>query len=103
MKSSQTRVQPTPRELTDSLLDFLRRKFYEDNPKGFFQDRRRLLSWVVLWPAGWLKGKGVTVTTDRYHEIFCSVFLESLTFRSEKITYLPAWLSMVIQSHRSEE
>jgi hypothetical protein len=92
-------TQPTPKELTDSLLDFLRRKFYDGNPKRFFQDRRRLLAWVVLWPAGWLKGKGVTVTTERYREIFCSVFLESLTFRSEKITYLPAWLRMVIQSH----
>jgi len=93
--------QPTPRELTDSCLDFLRRKFYNQpgDERCFAQDRSRLLSWVVLWPAVWLNGKGVTIHGDRYRQIFHDVFFQADAHRSDKIKYRPAWMKMVIQSH----
>ena len=61
---------PTPKELTDTCLDFLRRKFYQQpgDEKGFAQDRSRLLSWVVLWLAGWLNSRGVTIHGDAYRD-----------------------------------
>lgn len=93
--------QPTPKELTDSLLDFLRHKFYQgpDDAKCFAQDRSRLLAWVVLWPASWLNSRGVTIAGDSYREIFFKTFLDADAHRSDKIKYRPAWLRMVIQSH----
>lgn len=94
------RKQPTPLELRDSLLDFLERKFYQGHRIQFLKDRQRLLAWVVLWPAKWLNERGVTIPADRYREIFMAVFMDSLRFgQVEKVTYFPAWLAKVIQSH----
>ena len=98
-KKFQRLKQPTPQDLTDACLDFLRRKFYAEDARCFAQDRTRLLSWVVLWPAGWLNSRGVTIHGDAYREIFFKVFLNADAHRSERIKYRPAWLKMVIQSH----
>jgi hypothetical protein len=92
--------------LVTSLLDFIRRKFYSEGagPEGpviFAKDRPRLLKWVVLWPAGWLHSRGVTLPPERYRQILESVLMDALRFgqSAEKITYLPAYLKMVLQSH----
>lgn len=98
MKSFRLKQQ-TPSELTDSLLDFLRRKFYENDNVNFAKDRKRLLAWVVLWPAWWLKQKGVTLPSDKYREMFFQVFLEAKANAASKITYRPAWMRHVIQEH----
>jgi hypothetical protein len=102
MKKKFQRIkQPTPSELTDALLDFLRRKFYTepDDEKRFLQDRSRLLAWVVLWPASWLNGKGVTIHGDAYREIFFKVFFQAAANITSKVKYRPAYLRQVIQSH----
>jgi len=91
--------QPTPQELTDGLLDFIHRKFYDGDDDSFFKDRTRLLAWVVLWPATWLNQRAVTIHGDAYRSIFMKVMLQADSHRSERITYRPAWLRMVIQSH----
>jgi hypothetical protein len=94
------RKQETPQELRDACLDFLRRKFYPEQATAFLKDRRRLLGWVVLWPAKWFNDRGVTVPTETYREIFEGVFMDGLRFgNTGNITYLPAWLAKVIQSH----
>lgn len=98
MKSNRPK-QPTSQELLDSILDFLQRKFYEGDPISFRKDRSRLLAWVALWPASWLNKKGVSLPADRYREIFFQVFLEAKANGTEKITYRPAWLRHVIQTH----
>ena len=97
---SVSRAQPTPLELRDDLLDFLERKFYSGHRIEFVKDRPRLLAWVVLWPAEWLDKRGVTIPLDRYREIFMKVFMDALRFGDTgNITYLPAWLAKIIQSH----
>ena len=97
---SDPRHQPTPLELRDDLLAFLERKFYQGHRIEFVKDRPRLLAWVVLWPAKWLNERGVTIPATRYREIFMAVFIDSLRFGAvEKVTYFPAWLAKVIQSH----
>jgi hypothetical protein len=94
------RKQPTPQELLTELSDFLQRKFYEGRAVEFAKDRRRLLDWVILWPARWLDKRGVTIPADRYREIFMAVFMDGLRFgNTGNITYLPAWLAKLIQSH----
>lgn len=102
MKKKFQRIkQPMPEELTAALLDFLRRKFYTQpgDDRCFFQDRRHLLSWVVLWPASWLNGKGVTIHGDAYREIFFKVFFQAAANMTSKVKYRPAYLRQVIQSH----
>ena len=99
-KNLPERHQPTPDALLAELLDFLQRKFYEGHAVNFTKDRRRLLDWVVLWPAKWLNERGVTLPAERYREIFFTVFMDGLVFGNVgQITYLPAWLAKVIQSH----
>lgn len=91
--------QQTSQELRDELLGFLQRKFYQGDGVAFAKDRRRLLDWVVLWPACWLNERAVTVTADRYRSIFMAVLMEAVIHGSEKVRYRPAWLRQVIQSH----
>lgn len=92
--------QQTPQELTDDLLGFIRRGFYADDAKQFFQDRRLLLRNIVLWPAAWLNDRGVTIPPARYKEIFMAVILDAMRFgHTDQIKYRPAWLGRVIQSH----
>lgn len=100
-KPTLSRCQATPQELLDTCLGFLRRKFYEGHEVSFAKDRRRLLQWVVLWPAKWLDERGVTLPPDQYRERFMKVFMEAMTFGQDvqNITYLPAYLAKVIQSH----
>ena len=94
------RKQPTPQELRDACLDFLQRKFYQGHAVDFAKDRPRLLAWVVLWPAKWLNERGVTIPASRYQELFQTVIMDALRLGDTgNITYLPAWLAKVIQSH----
>ena len=94
-----TLKQPTPQELTESCLTLLRTKFYQGNDREFFQDRSRLLGWVVLYPASWLNRRGVTIHGDKYRQIFVDVFLQAAAHVKSKVKYRPAYLRQVIQSH----
>jgi hypothetical protein len=94
-------TQPTPDDLVSSLLDFIRRKFYEGHPVPFAKDRQHLLKWVVLWPATWFNSRGVTVPPARYKEITESVLMDAIRFGqpSDTIKYLPAYLKHVLVAH----
>ena len=86
--------------LTGELLAFIQRKFYEGDPAGFSKDKRRLLLWVVLWPATYLEERGVTLPEARLKEIFMdTVMLALQQGNTGGIKYRPAWLGRVIQSH----
>lgn len=103
MKKTQKippRQQITSQELIDDLLAFIRTKFYPEHPVQFIKDRSRLLQWVVLYPAGWLNGRGVTLPPARYKAILVTVLMDALRFGQQtKMTYLPAYLRQVVQSH----
>lgn len=92
--------QPTPEELLTWLLDLVQSKFYQGDAVQFTKDRRRLLEWVILYPASWLEERGVTVAADRYREIMRSIFFDAAAFGNTRaIAYRPAWLAKVVQSH----
>ena len=62
-------------------------------PSVIAKDKRRLLLWLVLWPAKWLRTRGVSVTDDKYREIFTNVMVLALQMgNTGGITYRPAWL-----------
>jgi hypothetical protein len=93
-------VLTTAPELRDSLLDLIRAKFYQGHQVEFAKDRPRLISWVVLYPATWLHSRGVTLPPDRFRQILSAVLVEAASFcEPSKVTYLPAYLRQVIQSH----
>ena len=92
--------QATSQELLDALCDFVRRKFYPTDPVEFAKDRPRLLKWVILYPAKWLDERSVTMPPDRYRAVLESVLMDALRFGATgQITYRPAWLAQVVQSH----
>lgn len=93
--------QQTPKELLGNCLAFIQRKYYQERPEKFYEDRQRILDWVVLWPATWLNNKEVTVPAGRYYQIFTSVFSDALLKGTNigNIDYLPAYLAKVIHSH----
>lgn len=96
--------QVTSSELRDSLLDFLRAKFYPEPAHWvtFQKDTPRLLAWVVLWPAKWLDERGVSLPAERYRAVIVEALLEALRHgATHEIKYLPAWLGRVVQSHFS--
>ncbi len=95
----QPQAQPLAAEILESCLGLIRTKFYQGDDKNFFQDRRLLLKWVVLWPASWLRGKGVTIHGSKYREIFARVMLQAAAHIESKVRYRPAYLKQVIQSH----
>ncbi|HEV2329201.1 MAG TPA: hypothetical protein VGY56_10475 [Verrucomicrobiae bacterium] len=90
-------------DLRDSLLNLIRSKFYAesgDDAICFAQDEKRLLAWVILWPAGWLNGRGVTLSAERYKKIFTDIILDAVRFgNTSKVRYRPAWLKHVMQTH----
>lgn len=103
MKHSRkfTQVLTTP-EVRDTLLDLIRAKFYQDHPQAFFKDRRRLMEWVVFYPATWFARRGVSsgLPLARYKDIMSAVLIDAAAFqRATKVNYLPAYLRQVIVSH----
>jgi len=100
------RKQPTPDELKESLLNFIRTKFYNQHPLAFAKDTPRLLEWVVLRLAVYLDERGVWIDTARYHEIMtgdkAGILMEAIRHGDTgNITYLPAWLGKCVESHLS--
>ncbi len=92
--------QPVSTELVDDLMHFIQTKFYPGKAVDFAKDTPNLHRWVVFWPAGWFTRRGVTVLGTEYKRILTSILLDALRFqKAEKITYLPAYLKMVVQSH----
>ena len=95
----QTLPPQLAHELLESLLHFVEAKFYPGHPVPFAKDKPRLLSWVILWPAAWLAGRGVTLPPDRYRNLIQKILIQAQANSAEEIKYLPAWLRQVVQSH----
>jgi hypothetical protein len=101
MKKQSPKIkQPMSDELTASLLNLVETKFYSGHPKTFAQDRKRLLAWVVYYPASWLDKRGVTLPPERYREIMVKIILDAAEHGNlAEVKYLPAWLAQTVQSH----
>lgn len=92
--------QPTPAELLESCLSVVEAKFYAGHPVAFAKDKRRLLQWVIFYPASWLNARAVTIPTERYLDLFRKIILDAAANGNlGEIKYLPAWLAKVFQSH----
>lgn len=104
MKPTRPKIkQPRSDEVRDTILDFIRRKFYPGHFVEFAKQHRHLLRWVVFELAVYLDSRAVTIPATRYIEIMVGekgILMEALRFGdTENITYLPAWLRKCVQSH----
>ena len=99
------RVEKRPRqvvseEVLQSLLGLIQRKFYAGHGVQFAKDRKRILSWVIFWPAReWFKEKSVTIPNARYLEILTKIIMDAAMHQTGPIHYLPAYLGKAVQSH----
>lgn len=103
--------EPRPRqsvatEIRNDLLSAIRNQFYPDAALGgepftqFQKDRHFLLTRVVLWPAGYLDKRGVTLPPERYKAILLEVFNGIKQHGStEAIKYWPGYLMHCVQTH----
>lgn len=92
--------QVTTQEVLDGLLALVQRKFYPGEAVQFAKDRRRILQWVLLWPARhWFDPKELSVSPDRYRELIGSIITEAAAFQTGEIQYRPAYLGKAVQSH----
>lgn len=93
--------QSVAAEIRDDLLQAIRNQFYTDAAPGQFQkDRTFLLTRVVLWPAGYLDKRGVTLPPARYKAILLDVFNGIKAHgQTEAIKYWPGYLMHCVQTH----
>jgi hypothetical protein len=104
MKSTRPQIkQPRSDEIRDTILNFIRTKFYQGHYVDFAKQRRHLLKWVVFELAVYLDSKAVTIPATRYIEIMCGdkgILMEAVRFMVEtKLNYIPAYLRQCVQSH----
>jgi hypothetical protein len=99
--SEQRPRQTLAVEIRDDLLQVIRNQFYQDAPVGQFQkDRKFLLSRVVLWPAGYLDSRGVTLPPARYKAILLEVFNGIKQHgQTGAVKYWPGYLMHCVQTH----
>jgi hypothetical protein len=88
-------------EIRDDLLNAIRNQFYADAAPGQFQkDKNFLLTRVVLWPAGYLDKRGVTLPPARYKAILLDVFNGIKAHgQTGAIKYWPGYLCHCVQTH----
>lgn len=95
--------QPRSDEIRDTILNFIRTKFYQGHYVDFAKQRRDLLRWVVFELAVYLDSKAVTIPGDRYIAIMCGdkgILMEVIRhMQVTKMTYIPAYLQQCVQSH----
>ncbi len=98
--------QEVSADIVADLVDAVRRTFYPEYAsdarvkKQFCQDLSFLKTRVILWPASWLNGKGVSLKPERYKEILLTIFNEArIHGTTAPIRYFPAYLAQCVQSH----
>lgn len=88
-------------EIRNDLLNAIRNQFYQDAPQdAFHKDKAFLLKNVVLWPAGYLDSRGVTLPPQRYKAIVLDVINGIKQHgQTEVVKFWPGYLMKCVQSH----
>ena len=92
-----------PQEIIQDVLAAIRSACYASNdvaPKQWYQDRVFLLQRVVLWPAGWLHKRGVSLPPARYKEILLGIIKDiRIHGQASTVKYWPGYLAKCVQDH----
>ena len=93
--------QDVPGEVIGRLLGLVRGQFCgELTDKEWFQHRRFVQAKVLLWPAGFMVGKGFTLPVARYETIMRGIFAEIKQHgQTGAVRYWPGYLMKCVQDH----
>ena len=81
-------MNPQPdRQTVDLILTQIQSRFYHDNQKLFFRDRRFLL-YVITWPASWFHERGLRPPASRYKQLVLDR-LDDIQTHGDPDQYLP--------------
>lgn len=94
-------MQQTPAELVDDVMGMIRAQFYAGAKPGVWQqDQHYIRREVVLWPASWLREKGMVLPAGDYKRLLVEKLVDMKAhMQVAKFTYLPAYLRQCVQSH----
>lgn len=95
------RAQETPGEMVETLLGMIRGQFYGDRPAGeWFRDQNFIKREVVLWPASWLKKRGMVMDPVRYKMLIVEKLQDvKRNCAQGQFQYFPAYLARCIKDH----
>lgn len=96
------RKQPIPQDLIWDLIGVIRGQFCPDLTGMEFGQQKRFFVRVVTWPAAWLRKRDITLTPERYKEIFLEI-LDGVKVHGETqaVKFWPGYLLRVVQRHFS--
>jgi len=60
---------PIEQKLIQTLLDNIQQRFYTKKPKQLFYNDKKMLTYAITWPAGWMQNKQLHCTSKRYMHI----------------------------------
>lgn len=87
--------------MIDDIMQMIRTQFYAGAKPGVWQrDQHYIRREVVLWPASWLKEKGMTLPAHEYKRLLVEKIVDvKRHIQVAKFTYLPSYLERCIKSH----
>jgi hypothetical protein len=93
--------QSIPQEIKTDLLNAIRGAFYGDaTDKQWHQDKHFILRTFVLWPAGYLDRRGVTLPPTRYKAVVLGV-IQGIKQHGQTgaVKFWPGYLAHCLQTH----
>lgn len=93
--------QETPAEMVDTLMGMIRGQFYADaHPREWLRDQHYIRREIILWPASWLKERGMVMDPVRYKALIVEKLQDvKRNCAQAKFTYFPAYLARCIRDH----
>lgn len=92
-------TEATPVDV-DELLRNIRGQFYTDQPEKRFHQDKTVLLMAILYPANWLKERGITWPADRYFQTLRDLLNQVKRHgATAQIRYFPGYLLKVVQDH----
>ena len=104
MPAKKTLRRRPPTAFASACLNLLRRRFYSHpgDARRFAEDRRRLLTWVIYYPAIWYPARGLSLCAEALCEILRRALPKTsttATATAESPSYRPARLRQHLQKH----
>ena len=93
--------QQTPAAMVASLMQVIHGQFYGDaGARTWPRDQHYIRREVVLWPASWLKSRGLTMTPSTYETMFLDKLNDvKRNCAQAHFDYFPAYLAKCIRDH----
>ena len=90
-----------PDEMVTGLLAYVRNQFCPDvDGKAWGQMSHFIKPRAIMWPAGFIQGKGFTLSVAEYDRVMREIFLGiKLHGNTARVGYWPAYLVKCVQEH----